>query len=283
VTARLVWNPDADPLYIGPFANRKVKALGLEPPPMMWLRHADRDHTMAWLARILLGVHVALLFCGWRLRRMQHPTRLERVGLVLVPGLVLALSRGIYTWFAAPVHIGLVLVVWLLFAWLLRVLVKGADPFRLWLAVGSAVVLRTAILLVALASRGPGRYWFAFWTSPRLREVSITVAFAAFLWTFVAVYRALRGDGLNRRRSAGRVLVVLGAVLSAVGLERALTAWNDEMALLPWGLSRILGITVFLDIPPSLPQFVSLAGGLLFLAGVLLTGLDRRAPDGSPA
>jgi hypothetical protein len=247
------------------------------------LQHAERDQTMAWLARILLGVLVALFFFGWRLRRIGQPTRLERLGVVLVPGLVLALSRGIYTWFAAPVHACLVLAAWLVFAWLLRVLVKGADPFRLWLAVGGAALLRTAILLVALADRGPGRYWFNFWTSPRRRDVYITIAFAAFLWTFVAVYRTLRTYGLNRRRSAGRVLVaagapliVLGAVLSAVGLERALTAWNDEMALLPWGLSRILGITVFLDIPPSLPQAVSLAGGLLFLLGVLLVGVDPR-------
>lgn len=45
----------------------------------------------------------------------------------------------------------------------------------------------------------------------------------------------------------------------------------------PWGLSRILGITVFLEIPPSLPQIVSLAGGLLLLVGVLLVGVDPRA------
>ena len=67
---------------------------------------------------------------------------------------------------------------------------------------------------------------------------------------------------------------MLGATLSAVGLERSLTAWNDQMALLPWGLSRILGITVYLDIPPSLPMLMSLVGGLLFLAGALLVGPD---------
>ena len=41
------------------------------------------------------------------------------------------------------------------------------------------------------------------------------------------------------------------------------------MALLPWGLHRILGITVFLDIPPWLPKLLTAAGGTLIAAGAL--------------
>ncbi|MFC7485106.1 hypothetical protein ACFQX7_40615 [Luedemannella flava] len=37
-------------------------------------------------------------------------------------------------------------------------------------------------------------------------------------------------------------------MVATIGLERALTVWNDQLALLPWGLSRILGITVHLGI-----------------------------------
>ena len=146
---------------------------------------------------------------------------------------------------------------WLLFAGALALLRGRVDPFHLGAALGGAVLLRTVLLLVPLVLRGPGRYWFNFWTDPTARFAYITVAFAAFLWTFVLAHLALDGG----RRAIGRVLAaaglpvtVFGALVTAIGLERALTAWNDELALLPWGLSRILGITVFLDIPPSLAQ-----------------------------
>ena len=49
--------------------------------------------------------------------------------------------------------------------------------------------------------------------------------------------------------AVGAGLAVPASVIGLVGLERALTAWNDQVGLLPWGLSRILGITVYLGIP----------------------------------
>ncbi len=195
-----------------------------------------------------------------------------------IPAAVLVLSRAIYTWFASPVHLVLVLGAWLLFAGALLLLRGRTDPFHLGAALGGAILLRTVLLLATLVLRGPGRYWFNFWTDPTARFTYITVAFAAFLWLFVLAHLALRGGGLNTRRSIGRVLVaaavpitVFGALVTAIGLERALTAWNDELALLPWGLSRILGITVFLDIPPTLPQLATAAGALLLAGGALLT------------
>ncbi|GFJ83238.1 hypothetical protein [Phytohabitans houttuyneae] len=147
-----------------------------------------------------------------------------------------------------------------------------------------AATLRTLILEVGTATRGPGRYWFNFWTDPTARGAYIAVAFAAFLWVFVAAYHALRGGyGLSARHATARVLVAggvpvaaFGGVVTGVGLERALTVWNDQMALLPWGLSRILGITVFLDIPPWLPKAATAAGVGLVAAGALLA-LGRRA------
>ena len=50
------------------------------------------------------------------------------------------------------------------------------------------------------------------------------------------------------------------------------------MALLPWGMHRILGITGFLDIPPWLPKLVTAAGGTLVAAGGLVAAgrLARR-------
>lgn len=87
---------------------------------------------------------------------------------------------------------------------------------------------------------------------------------------------------LPRRTAVGIVLGTLGAVLAllsgvaaAVGLERALTFWNDQMALLPWGLHRVLGITVYLSIPTSIPRYSVIAGAVLALAGSALAFTRR--------
>jgi hypothetical protein len=146
------------------------------------------------------------------------------------------------------------------------------------------MLLTIGFLLIALAGRGPGRYWYDFWTEPALRSLYITIAFAAFCWTFVVAYRVMRDAyGLRRREATGATMIqigvplaLLGALIAAIGLERALTVWNDQMALLPWGLSRILGITTYLGIPTALPAAAAVLG-LALTAGGLLAGMQKRA------
>ena len=48
------------------------------------------------------------------------------------------------------------------------------------------------------------------------------------------------------------------------------------MALLPLGLSRILGITVHLGIPTEIPVYLVAAGAVLALVGLVL-GAARRS------
>ena len=59
------------------------------------------------------------------------------------------------------------------------------------------------------------------------------------------------------------------------GLESALTAFNDQMALLPLGLSKILGITVHLGIPTEIPLYLMVFAAVLGGIGLLL-GAARR-------
>jgi hypothetical protein len=87
---------------------------------------------------------------------------------------------------------------------------------------------------------------------------------------------------MSRRQAAGRVLLgagillaALGGLLALLGLEQALTVWNDQLALLPWGLHRILGITVYLEIPADLPLYVVAAGGVAIVLGAGLAWLPR--------
>lgn len=258
---------------------------------------ADRDPAMAWLARVLLLAVAVVLVLGltslrfpgaaalraltvaatrpWRLGEVPTPTtRTDRVLVWALPAVVLVASRCVLTWFAAPAHLVATLGAWLVLAAVLRWVVRGRDPFHLWAALGGVVLLRTLILLVALVVRGPGHYWFGFWTDPTARTAYVTVAFAAFCWLFVVVGLVLRrAYGLGSTRSLGATLLAGGTALAvvaggvaAIGLERALTVWNDQMALLPWGLSRILGITVHLGIPPS-------SAGVLAVVGLVVAGI----------
>jgi hypothetical protein len=78
----------------------------------------------------------------------------------------------------------------------------------------------------------------------------------------------------------GSSLIVLGALVAFVGLEQAMTTINDQMAVLPLGLSRILGITVHLDIPLDLPRYIALLGAILAILGLLLSRLRKPGPAG---
>ncbi|MEU8004873.1 hypothetical protein AB0B66_27245 [Catellatospora sp. NPDC049111] len=269
---------------------------------------ADRDPAMAWAARGLLVLILVVVLLGlrgrgrgsraarallrgavrpWRVAGLESPpARLDRVLVWLVPAFVLVASRAVYTWFAAPAHLLVTLGGWLLFAAVARLVVGRRDPFHLWAVIGGVALLRSVLLLAALAGRGPGKYWFAFWTSPTQRSVYVTVAFAAFCWLFVATAVVLRDRyGLLRRRAVGLTLAaigvplgLIGGLVAAIGLERALTVWNDQLALLPWGLSRILGITVYLGIPADLPAYAAYAGLTLTACGLLLSLARPRRP-----
>lgn len=262
-------------------------------------QRASLDLPMAWLARGCLAALVGWLLLGgvgrsraaratwlvgtrpWRAAEAVADLRTrDRVLLVAVPVAALALSRGILTWFLAPAHLLVTGLGWLVLATVLAAVLRRRDPWPVVAAVGGAVLLRTALLLGVLAVRGPGGYWFAFWTEPARRSAYVVVSFVLFGWVLVAAVWSLV-QVWGRRRSVavgvgvvGATLAVLGLLLGAVGLERALTTWNDEMALLPWGLSRILGITTYLGIPLSVPWWLVGAGAFLLVAAAVV-GLPR--------
>ncbi|WP_156044190.1 hypothetical protein [Cellulomonas sp. HZM] len=277
---------------------------------------ADRDPAMAWVSRLLLVLvavalglgawsrgatrfpgHAALraLWNGatrpWRLRPDDLPSGVvDRVLVWAVPAVVLVASRSAYTWFAAPVHLALTLGAWLLFALVACAVLGRRSRFALLATIGGVALLRTVLLLAVLSWRGPGRYWFGFWTIPGQRALYVSIAFAAFCWLFVATAAVLRsGYGLGRRRAwgvvalaVGVVLLVGGGVVAAIGLEDVLTLWNDQLALLPWGLHRILGFCTYLGIPESLAVDVAVAGAVLGVVGAVLALVPTRCSTPPP-
>ena len=280
------------------------------------VQRADRDLAMAWLARLLLvfaGAWVVIGALASRTRLVRRPgaaaaraswlgaTRpwrarestlgllpLDRWLMLGVPAALLVATRAVQTSFLSWTHLAVVLGAWLAFVLVVRLLIGRRSPWPVIAAVGGVVVLRCIVTLLALSLTGPGGYWFSFWTEPTRRTVYIAIAFALFVWLFVAAGWALAAQ-LGARRATGAVLAGVGAglavpatVVALVGLERALTLWNDEMGLLPWGLARILGITVYLDIPAATAWFAAGFGFALAVVGVLLAlpyGRGDRRPE----
>src|SRR5690606_5047212 len=72
------------------------------------------------------------------------------------------------------------------------------------------------------------------------------------------------------------LLAVPAAIVGVIGLEQALTVWNDQLGLLPWGLARILGITTYLEIPDATAWWAAAFGAVLLAVGLVLALL--RAP-----
>ncbi|MFE6736688.1 hypothetical protein [Microbacterium sp. NPDC057650] len=278
------------------------------------IERTARDDTMAWLARGLLVLAIAWVIIGVlaaRTRLVRRPgavaaratwvaaTRpwraresalglvdLDRWLLFLVPAALLVATRAVQTSFLSWTHLAVVLGAWVLFALMIRLFVWRHSPWPVIAAVGGVVVLRCILTLFALSFTGPGGYWYAFWVEPVPRTAYIAVAFALFLWVFVAAGWALSAQ-VGARRATGYVLASAGAgllvpsvVIGFIGLEAALTVWNDEMGLLPWGLARILGITTYLGIPVETPWFAAGFAAVLLLAGVLLALPGRRVSAG---
>lgn len=214
-----------------------------------------------------------------------RPWRLPQTGpkwVWVIPAILLVASRGAFSGWLSWAYLLATLGAMALFALAVRLLVRGRDPFPLYAGLGGALLLKTLLLSAVVVLRGPLFYWYRFWTDETYRTVYVTLSVAAFLWLFWVTYVVLRGYGLGRVGSLGRVLLGvaapvlgLGALMQASGLESALTTFNDQMALLPLGLSRILGITVHLGIPTSIPLYLLVLGAVLAVVGLLL-GAGRR-------
>jgi hypothetical protein len=142
-----------------------------------------------------------------------------------------------------------------------------------------------ALVLLVVSIRGPQYFWYQFWISDLFRILFLT-AYVMLLVRKFHVHAILSGKWTSRRSGGlfpvlvalGVQVLLAGVLLSYFGLEQSLTALNNEMLVLPAGLSKILGITTHLSIPPELPVWVIAAGSILTIGclsiHILLT---RRA------
>jgi Glycosyl hydrolase family 67 C-terminus len=277
--------------------------------------HAERTRSSQWLTLAVLVVIAALLLLGSRLGRRWHrsavgmaargvwvgmtrPWRLDidpvaprptgsRLLAWAIPAFLLLGSRGAFSGWLSWSYLLATVGSMALFTVAARSLIRGRDPFALYAGVGAALLLKTTILSLVVVVRGPLLYWYRFWTDEQFRTIYVTLSFAAFLWLFWVTFVVMRSSyDCGRLRALGRVLVAVGVPMLALGglmqisgLESALTTFNDQMALLPLGLSRILGLTVHLGIPTEIPLYLLMSGLLLAAVGLLLGAARRTQPQ----
>lgn len=258
------------------------------------LVHAERapyTQIVAWVVIALGGLGLLLIrdlrrgaFTPWRLGTTDTaPSRTRRILVVAVPLAAVLASRLAFSSAASTAYLLVTLGSLALLALTARVVLwavrPGADPHWLWAGLGGMLLLRTVILGAGMAGAGPSGYWFRIWTDESGRTVYVTLAAGAFLWGLVVLALVLRSAyRVSWPGAIGAVLLgvgvpllALGLLLSGVGLERSLTTINDQLAILPLGLSRILGLVTHLGIPTALPQWLLTAGATLGGVGALGT------------
>ncbi|RLV55616.1 hypothetical protein D9V41_11080 [Aeromicrobium phragmitis] len=255
------------------------------------IERESRDRAIAIAASVLLGLVVGWLLLGavaaltrWHTGLLglarHHWTGVTRpwavrpdrspLALAVVPALVVAGTQVLWTWGAAPVQWALSAAAWASFLLVLALATDRRARRRWAAAVGGAALVRSAVCLFALREHGPTGYWYAFWTDPSSRTVYIVVAVITGAWVLASAGFAARRAGAVLL-AVGAALLVTGGGVFAVGLEEFLTRWNDQMGLLPWSLSRTLGLTTHLGIPEALPLYVFAGGAVLALAGIVRT------------
>ena len=162
---------------------------------------------------------------------------------------------------------------------------RGRDYGRILITIMAPKLIIVVLLLALVAVRGPMFFWYQFWVSALFKSIFI-IAFILLLFRKFQIYFIL-GRKWSHRNNPGSVsqvflvwgiqLLLVGLALEFFGLEESLTALNNELLLLPGGLSKIMGITTHLGIPLQLPLWIIyIAGGISGLSFIMFL-FNRKA------
>ena len=267
---------------------------------------AGRTDAMVWLARILGLIFLAAFIFGnprvqrglpdFRGRRTMamlwfgvvNPSgsgetscaRADTAPLILFTFAYLTLALSTFTSFAAPVFVISLMACSVLYIGLnapVKANLEVCDKTSKVISLLAPAVAFTGLLMLFAAWRGPMAFWHFFWTSAPFRVVFfmlflLFVLRAYYTWA-VTMRQALR---LGKLYTAGVLVLFQGILFAAggglvdlLGFEKVLTIFNDELLMLPGGLSRILGITTHLEIPADIPHYVMIIGLIMGAAGGL--------------
>lgn len=259
--------------------------------------------TTEWVARLLLLLGVVWVGIGMisaRTRLVRRPgaaaaratwvasTRpwraresslgllpLDRWLMILVPGGILVVTRVVQTPRDGLWSVALAVASWLVFAVAVRLLLGRRSPWPIIAAVGGAIVLRCVVALLAVSFSGPAGIWPEVWSSPVLRVLYLTVAFALVTWIFVVAGWSLSAQ-IGPRRAVGIALAGVGvasalpaATIAVVGARDAVRSWNDQIGILPWDLARLAGARDG-SFPVEIVTATTVAGLMAAVVGIVL-------------
>jgi len=145
------------------------------------------------------------------------------------------------------------------------------------LSLSSPVVFLFMCIAAVMSIRGPGYFWFNFWTSDYFRYGFITLLVFILIWRYYVIimvthYRMNSTVIMSILKVfviRGMQLTLLGVISYNITLEKCMTVINDELLIIPTALSKILGITTHLNIPRSIPAYLLEAGLIFIVTGIL--------------
>lgn len=280
-------------------------------PAEVGMAHAKRSESMALIARVITLLALVMLFSGSRpingrlsglpggvgLKALwlamtdpwkDHPHDAKTSSDWVAAALPFPLFMlGVFTFCSflsteLPLWIGLFAAFALVpLCWVIAA--ERPSSLRLLASVSGSLLCLTILFMAVVSIRGHGYFWFQFWTNPTYRIILSALLFACTSWSCWVLLAGLCRTCRNSLSAAwGILLTSLGASLvggfsffAVTGLETRLTALNNEMAILPLCLSKVLGITTHLNISDHLPNHAILAGLALLVAGPVLTALSR--------
>lgn len=272
------------------------------------LRIADNSSLTIIMARVILVLILFLFLIGlpglnisrgprkfaasllfdsvFRPHRISNLNSYYRTGTLAMLSLVL-FAAGIFTFssFAAIIFpVSIVLIAFFYMILLPVLFTRRGDYLKGLIALAGPKLMILTFFLLFVAWRSPMFFWYQIWTSDLFR----TMFFAIFI---MLIFRRIQLNIIAVRKwsernvagSAGLVffvmglqLLIAGIVMEVTGLERSLTLLNDELIILPGGLSRILGITTHLGIPVALPLWIIWLSLVMVTAGFLMFILNRK-------
>ncbi|MGB3948309.1 MAG: hypothetical protein WBM13_10000 [Bacteroidia bacterium] len=202
--------------------------------------------------------------------------------------LFICIAGGLYIFssFSAPMFVLYLLICATLYVCQLRfwlVTKNTENKFNSLLPLVGALLIIFFPLAIA-SFRGPMLFWYLFWTSASFRFIFFSLFVFSVLWSYYIVYATARGFfKFNRLNAFATILLIQAiqliagaAIIIGVGFEKTLTIFNDELLVLPGGLSRILGITTHLNIPVELPIWVMYIGLILGGIGFCLFFINKQ-------
>ncbi len=231
------------------------------------LSAARRGLGLTWVARALLVIITVLI------ARPQWGARPGAVGLLFV-ATVAVLSAGTSPRVIAGLALAMLGAAGTLLVFWRRLSTDEWMKARRITALSGFVAL--AALLAPAALRGPGLFWFVFWTPGGWRVALFAALVAAMVFTLSKLARSGRPALSGLLVAAG----VAGIVLSIVAPDLAsiLVALDHPLGLAPMGPSFVHGLLAYFDFPRAAPWYPGIAGALLSGAGFALQRQGARQP-----